>query len=114
MEAALAEDALDVVGLARPLALDPSFPARLLSGAVARSEVRPIEVRSRALAALAESSWFGDQLERMADGLEPDPALSPYRSMSRYLARQLVRGLRHRASYRPPARPEAPARLAGA
>jgi 2,4-dienoyl-CoA reductase-like NADH-dependent reductase (Old Yellow Enzyme family) len=114
MEAALAEDALDLVGLARPLALDPSFPARLLSGEVDRSEVRPIHVRGRALAALAEASWFGDQVERIALGMEPDPTISPYRSMGRYLVRQVARGFRHRASYRPPARPGAPPRLPGA
>jgi len=100
MEAALGEDALDLIGLARPLALDPDFPARLLSGEVERSEVQPLRVKGKALAMLAEASWFGDQMDRIADGLDPDPAISPYGSIARYLTWQTARGLRHRATYR--------------
>jgi 2,4-dienoyl-CoA reductase-like NADH-dependent reductase (Old Yellow Enzyme family) len=102
MEAALEEDALDLVGLARPLALDPALPAKLLSGEVEHSEVRPIGGRSKALAALAEASWFGAQLERIASGLDPDPSISTCGAVARYLARQVAQGLRHRATYRPP------------
>ena len=102
MEAALGEDALDLVGLARPLALDPDFPARLLSGEVERSEVQPLRVKGKALGMLAEASWFGDQMDRVADGLDPDPGISPYGSIARYLTWQTARGLRHRATYRPP------------
>jgi hypothetical protein len=52
---------------------------------------------------LAEASWFGDQMDRMADGLDPDPSISPYGSIARYLTWQTARGLRHRATYRPAA-----------
>jgi 2,4-dienoyl-CoA reductase-like NADH-dependent reductase (Old Yellow Enzyme family) len=105
MESALEEGALDLVGLARPLALDPDLPFRLLSAQVERSEVRPLRVKIRMLAMMAEASWFGDQLGRMADGLDPDPTISPCGSIARYLATEPVRGLRHRFTWRPPAGP---------
>ena len=103
MEAALGEGALDLVGLARPLALDPELPARLLSGQVDRSGVRPLRVKNRMLAMTAEASWFGDQLGRLAEGLDPDPGISPYGSIARYLVTEPLRGLRHRFTWRPPA-----------
>ena len=102
MDGALAEGALDLVGLARPLALDPEFPARLLSGQVDRSEVRPLQVKGRMLAMTAEASWFADQIRRLADGLDPDPGISSYGSIARYLAMEPLRGLRHRLTWTPP------------
>jgi len=104
MEAALAEEALDVVGLARPLALDPDLPSRLLSGQVDGSEVHPLRVKNRMLAMTAEAAWFGDQIHRLADGREPDPGLSPYGSIARYLVTEPARGLWRRLTWRDPCR----------
>jgi 2,4-dienoyl-CoA reductase-like NADH-dependent reductase (Old Yellow Enzyme family) len=39
----------------------------------------------------------------LEDGLDPDPAISPYGSIARYLTWQTARGLRHRATCRPAA-----------
>jgi hypothetical protein len=90
------------VGLARPLALDPDLPARLLSGQVEGSPVQPLRVKNRMLAMTAEASWFGDQIQRLADGHEPDPGLSPYGSIARYLVTEPARGLWRRLTWRPP------------
>ena len=100
MEAALAEGALDVVGLARPLVLDPDLPRKLVAGEAEGSAVRPIRSRSRTLEMLAEAAFWGDQIERLADGLAPDPSRSPMASVARYLVLQTARGLRWRLSRR--------------
>jgi 2,4-dienoyl-CoA reductase-like NADH-dependent reductase (Old Yellow Enzyme family) len=101
MDAALAEDALDVVGLARPLVLDPDLPRKLLSGEAQASAVRPFRSRSRTFELLVEASWWSEQIERLAGGLESDPGISPTAAALRYLAREPARGLRRRLARRP-------------
>lgn len=91
MEDALA-GACDVIGLARPLVSDPACAARLLAGAIEAvpAEERRLNGRQRrgALAyvsAYAGVSWYYIQLFRLADGLAPDPALTPTQALLRYL-----------------------------
>ncbi|MEI9994150.1 MAG: NADH:flavin oxidoreductase/NADH oxidase family protein [Rhizomicrobium sp.] len=69
MADALRRGELDLIGLGRPLIADPRAPARLLSGEIAR--VAAPEVNLFHLLA-----WHNIQLERLADGLDPDPALT--------------------------------------
>ncbi len=93
MEAALAEDALDVVGLARPFAVAPSFPSDLISGRRERCEVRPPQVTRGPFAALAEAAWFYRQMYRMSEGRDPAPRLSPTWTTTRHVAREVTRSL---------------------
>ncbi len=75
MAEALRSGALDLVGLARPLAIDPNFPNRLLAGEDVTSPVSPRRTGIKAIdrAAVLEVSWYERQLGLMAAGHEPQP-----------------------------------------
>jgi 2,4-dienoyl-CoA reductase-like NADH-dependent reductase (Old Yellow Enzyme family) len=77
MHAALEENALDVIGMARPFAVEPDLPARLMSGEAEQSTVVPRRTFSRRLDLVAEGGWHSMQLRRMGEGLAPDPNMSP-------------------------------------
>lgn len=78
MEAALNSGAVDVIGLARPLVLDPEAPRRLLDGSSEGCPVAPRRTGVRPLDALLEVSWYTWQLHRIAAGKEPDPGVWPW------------------------------------
>lgn len=73
MDAALALGACDVVGLARPLCLEPELPRALLSDPGARSR----EPKAGENGARLRSQWYTAQIGRMADGLNPDDKADP-------------------------------------
>ncbi|MPY80579.1 MAG: NADH:flavin oxidoreductase [Actinophytocola sp.] len=94
MASAVTSGAVDVVGLGRPLALEPDLPARLLSGAVAASDVRPRTLGIRKLDSAAELMWYTIQLWRMGDGKDPAPHRHPLRNLLQYVATTGVQSLR--------------------
>ncbi|NIF39382.1 NADH:flavin oxidoreductase/NADH oxidase family protein [Burkholderia sp. Tr-862] len=75
MNAALDSSALDVVGLARLLAIDPDAPAALLQGRDSLQQVQPISTGLKAVDRLGimEVLWYTRQLKRIARGREPRP-----------------------------------------
>jgi len=62
---------LDVVGLARPLIADPEAPRRLLAG-----EIDRLPSREATLNVFHILPWNYMQIERLADGLEPELSLT--------------------------------------
>lgn len=65
--------ATDLVGIARPLAVEPAMPARILAGEPVVSAVKPIKTGIRFVddLALMEVSWYTRQLGRMGKGKAP-------------------------------------------
>lgn len=98
MGEALADGDVDVIGLARPLCLDPDCPRKLLAGSIERlpdagRRLRigpgPFGPNSRlplvkVVNGLAKIGWFYQQIYRLADGLEPDPSLGALRALFAY------------------------------
>lgn len=73
MNAALLGGALDVVGIARLMAIDPDAPAALLRGENSAQRVRPIRTGIPMVdrAAMMEVMWYTRQLKRLAEGGQP-------------------------------------------
>jgi 2,4-dienoyl-CoA reductase-like NADH-dependent reductase (Old Yellow Enzyme family) len=78
MNAALRSGALDIVGLARLLAIDPDAPAALLAGQDSPQSVQPIKTGIKFIdrMGLMEIVWYTQQLKRIALGGNPQPNAS--------------------------------------
>ncbi|MEV4057439.1 NADH:flavin oxidoreductase/NADH oxidase family protein [Amycolatopsis sp. NPDC049688] len=72
MEEALRSGALDVVGLGRPLVVDPGLPARLIAGEDVRAERLCPKTGIRLADSLLEIQWHTRQMHRIAEGKPAD------------------------------------------
>jgi hypothetical protein len=100
MEEALKEGAVDIIGLARPLVLEPDLPVRILSWQAERAGPMPKLLRIRALAALGEASFFWRQMLRLANGRAPSPSMGIVFSILLYVMRDAIRASLHRMVWR--------------
>lgn len=75
MRDALTSGATDLIGLARPLAVEPNLPNRVLAGETVESKVRPIKTGIKLVdkAAMMETMFYTYQLARIAKGKAPQP-----------------------------------------
>jgi 2,4-dienoyl-CoA reductase-like NADH-dependent reductase (Old Yellow Enzyme family) len=75
MNAALRSGSLDIVGLARLLAIDPDAPTALLQGRDSMQRVRPISTGIKPVdrMGIMEVLWYTRQLKRIAEGGNPRP-----------------------------------------
>jgi 2,4-dienoyl-CoA reductase-like NADH-dependent reductase (Old Yellow Enzyme family) len=82
MNAALNDGHLDLVGIARLLAVEPEVPHRLLSGHDPEHAIRPIKTGILLVdnSGGMEVTWYTRQLRRISDGQPPKPDESGLRS----------------------------------
>ncbi len=75
MAAAIDSGAVDMVGLARALAIEPDVPKRLLADQLPRFEVKPIKTGISLIdkKGLMEVAWYTGQLKRIGRGEAPKP-----------------------------------------
>src|SRR5699024_5494501 len=83
MESALASRAVDMVGVARLLALEPAAAKSLLAGRPSLQQVTPIRTGVKFVdqAAMMEVMWYGRQLRRLGNGEEAKPHESGLKSL---------------------------------
>ena len=75
MARAIESGAVDMVGLARILAIEPDAPNKLLAGEPTVHQVRPITTGIQAIdrLGLLEISWYTGQIKRIGRGEPPQP-----------------------------------------
>lgn len=101
MEEALA-GACDVIGIGRPLISDPEASRKLLARQIDTLPTDDRELPARAnrgllgwkaltyLRTMSTAVWYYIQIFRLADGLEPDPALTPAKALRLYFRDEQV------------------------
>jgi 2,4-dienoyl-CoA reductase-like NADH-dependent reductase (Old Yellow Enzyme family) len=117
MEEALA-GACDVIGIGRPLISDPDCSRKLLAREIAElpTDDRALPARANRgllrlkwfsyLRTMSTAVWYYIQIFRLADGLAPDPALSPGRALWLYLKDEQVTAWKMRKARKTTVRPE--------
>jgi len=96
MAEAISSGATDLVGLARPLAVEPDLPGQILAGRERPSVVEPRRTGIKAIDDLAmmEVVWFARQLHRMGRGKKPVRNESVVMALIRSLAATTVHSTR--------------------
>ncbi|MBA4209999.1 MAG: NADH:flavin oxidoreductase [Parvibaculum sp.] len=98
MNAALASGTMDVVGIARPLCVDPEIAGKLLSGAAQETPAYEKTLRLgpgflgphspvnliKAMNGWGQQGWFCLQLLRMGAGQNPDPKMGVFSAFRNY------------------------------
>ena len=92
MEAALASGAADVIGLGRPIVLEPDLPARLIAGEAEAAADWEAAVQPR----YAVMAWYYQQIWRVAHGQAVDPSISGDAAWEVFRAREAAQAEAHR------------------
>ncbi|WP_310620059.1 NADH:flavin oxidoreductase/NADH oxidase family protein [Flexibacterium corallicola] len=82
MNEALTSNATDLIGMARPMSIDPDLPNKALSDSNYKISLRKLTTGIRTLdkMVLLNMTWYEAQLARIGQGKPPSPALSEWRS----------------------------------
>jgi 2,4-dienoyl-CoA reductase-like NADH-dependent reductase (Old Yellow Enzyme family) len=89
---AVESGAADVIGLARPIAVEPDFPRRILDGTTQVSLATPPKVGNKTIDDLLSGAWYQEQIARLGRGKPTLPNRKPIVG----LALMLVTTLRDR------------------
>jgi len=110
MEAALADNQTDMIGIARPFCVDPDFPKKMLAHQLDALPVNEDHLKLgsgywgpnsssgylRGLNNFAHAGWYYHQIEQMAVGLAPDLQCSPLYALLAHLTNDAGRAIRRK------------------
>ncbi len=87
MDSALQSGACDLIGIARPLAVETDAPNNLVAGADVKYAVKPIKTGIKPFdnMGVMEIIWYAAQFKTIGAGKTPDPNLSPLKVFAHYL-----------------------------
>lgn len=107
MASAVESGAVDLVGIARSLALEPDLPRRVLSGHEPAHTVKPIKTGIPMIdkMGLMEVTWYTGQLKRIGKGEAPKPNEMALWVFLKFIAKQAGLGRRKKAPTRLRAQP---------
>jgi 2,4-dienoyl-CoA reductase-like NADH-dependent reductase (Old Yellow Enzyme family) len=90
MADAITGGAVDMVGIARSLALEPDLPNRLLAGKEPLIQIKPIKTGIPPIdkMGLMEVTWYTGQLKRIGKGEAPKPGEMPLWVFLKFIAKQ--------------------------
>jgi len=96
MASALVEGNLDFVGIARPVAVDPDFPNKILSGNISAIKIRNLKTYIPLVdnSGMAELAWYHLQMHRTASGKVTKPKEYPMISLIKNMTAAGVSGFK--------------------
>lgn len=102
MDNALQSGACDLIGIARPLAVETDAPANLVAGQDVKYAVKPIKTGIKPFDKLGvmEIIWYAAQFKAIGQGKRPNPKLSPLWVFAHYIkgnVKAMLRGKKPKA-----------------
>ncbi|TNF05568.1 MAG: NADH:flavin oxidoreductase/NADH oxidase family protein [Deltaproteobacteria bacterium] len=96
MNQALLDGELDLVGLGRPLCINPDFSKQLLAGEPVVSQVHPLTSGVKVLDKIfpLEIIWYTRQIQKMGKGEEPNPHAGVYSTILKSAWDTGIQGIR--------------------
>lgn len=92
------DEGIDMIGLGRPVCLEPDLPARLISDPSTVSKFSEIRTGVKMLDAPADLWWNNIQLHRLGAGKEPRKHLTGWESIGHALIRDGINAVRRKRS----------------
>lgn len=92
------DEGVDIVGIARPVCLEPDLPQRLIDDPEAVSKLGSVKTGVSKLDSAAELWWSNIQMRRLAFGKPPRKTLTGWESVGHALIRDGINGFRRKRS----------------
>jgi 2,4-dienoyl-CoA reductase-like NADH-dependent reductase (Old Yellow Enzyme family) len=98
MTQAITSGDVDMVGIARPLTLNPDLPKEIIRGVDVKNQVKPLTTGLKALdnAGMLEITWYEQQMARIAEGKRPKPNMNVYLSLARTMTSNGIQAFQKR------------------